>query len=111
MDVKHLRRFELRFVLTRMDTVHGTHVHAGRVLRAYARFGDDVRHEQSSKTLSVPQPFIYCAARSRVVFLSAAEVGALLNRDSAREPVAVAVIAADRGLRIPPARVAGAVCG
>src|SRR4029453_6667422 len=53
MDIEHLRRRKLRFVLARMDTVHGTHVHAGRVLRAYARFRDDVRHEQSPKTLSV----------------------------------------------------------
>src|SRR6266542_1714867 len=42
IDVEHFGRLELFLVLTRMDAVDRTHVHAGRVLRADAGLRDDV---------------------------------------------------------------------
>src|SRR5580765_8419204 len=44
MDVEHLRRLELRLVLPRMNAIHGAHIDTCRVLRANARFSDDIRH-------------------------------------------------------------------
>src|SRR5688500_7402656 len=44
MDIQHLRRLELRFILPRMNAVDGTNVDTGRILGANAWFADDIRH-------------------------------------------------------------------
>jgi hypothetical protein len=45
MDIKHLGRRELGFILARMNAIDRADIDARRILRADARFGDDVRHE------------------------------------------------------------------
>src|SRR5262245_61995657 len=47
MDVKHRGGLELGFVFLRVDAVHRTCVHASRVLRADARFTNNVCHRIS----------------------------------------------------------------
>src|SRR5262245_26422870 len=44
MNVQHLGRFELYFVLARMNAIHRADVDTGRVFRPNARLADDVRH-------------------------------------------------------------------
>jgi len=44
MDEQLLRRFEGGLVLPRMNAVDRADIDTGRVLRADARFGDDIRH-------------------------------------------------------------------
>jgi hypothetical protein len=44
VDVKHLSRLEVRFVLTRMNAINRAHVYASRVLGPNAGFSNNVRH-------------------------------------------------------------------
>src|SRR5688572_27103668 len=44
VNIKHVGRLIVPFVLTRVDAVHRTDVHAGGVLRSNARLADDIRH-------------------------------------------------------------------
>src|SRR6516164_5533019 len=44
MNIKHLSRRVVGLVLARMNTIHGTDVHAGGILGSHARLADDVRH-------------------------------------------------------------------
>src|SRR5688572_18644930 len=45
MNIKHGGARKAVLVLARMDAVHRTDVHAGRVLRSDAGFADDIGHE------------------------------------------------------------------
>src|SRR5262245_23091348 len=45
MNIEHLGRFERGLVFPGMNAVHRTHINAGRILRADARFTDDIGHE------------------------------------------------------------------
>jgi hypothetical protein len=49
MDVQHRHLLEFGLILLRVNTVNGTHVHAGSVFGADAGVGDDERHQESSK--------------------------------------------------------------
>jgi hypothetical protein len=44
VNIQHFRRLKLRFVLSRMNAVHGAHIDTRGVLRAHTWFADDVRH-------------------------------------------------------------------
>src|SRR5262252_2124417 len=44
MNIKHLSRSKGGLILSRMNTVDGTNIHASRVLGAYARLANDVCH-------------------------------------------------------------------
>src|SRR5712691_3255523 len=46
MNIKHLSRSVIRFVLPRVNTIDRAHIDAGRVFRADARFADDVGHSE-----------------------------------------------------------------
>src|SRR5256885_14399338 len=54
IDVQLLLGFMLRLVLAGVDAIHRAHIHAGGVLGADARFGDDVSHANSP--LSAREP-------------------------------------------------------
>src|SRR5579862_13622 len=60
MDVQHLGGFECGLVFTRMNTVHGTDVDAGRVFGANAGLGNNVGHSL------LPKPAAALAARRSV---------------------------------------------
>src|SRR5262245_48284835 len=53
VDVQHLRRVERRLVLPRVDTVHGTDVHARGILRSDAGLADDIRHGTNNDSADV----------------------------------------------------------
>src|SRR5262245_20581103 len=63
MNIEHLGRGERRLVLPWVDAVHGTDVHARGILRADARFADDVSHEPPT-SLMIPKraQFVLAAA-------------------------------------------------
>ena len=44
VNMKHFNRREIRLVLPWMNAIDGAHIHAGGVLRANARFTDDICH-------------------------------------------------------------------
>ena len=48
VNIQHFRRLKLGFILPRMDAVHGAHIDARGVLRAYTWFADDIRHANTS---------------------------------------------------------------
>src|SRR5262249_31584985 len=47
IDIQHVRAFKLRFILLRMNAVYRTRIHAGGVLRTYARLCNHVCHKTS----------------------------------------------------------------
>ena len=61
MNIEHFGRRELRFVLPRMDAVDRADVHARGVLRADARFADDVGHGMTMSTSD--SDYRQCTAR------------------------------------------------
>ena len=91
MNVEHLGRREVRLVLARMDAVDRADVHARRVLRADARFADDVGHRSPpcGAQHAAPLPTQSLRASGRQVPEA--------HRDVARQLPRVAVLAADNG--------------
>src|SRR5438445_11354434 len=53
MNIKHLGRRVVGFFLPRMDAVHGTDIHTGCVLRADARFADDISQDSRPPGLMI----------------------------------------------------------
>jgi hypothetical protein len=66
MDEQLLRRFERGLVLPRMNAVDRADIDTGRVLRADARFGDDIRHAALLRGRAAGRPRTELRARPRV---------------------------------------------
>src|SRR2546426_6032535 len=67
MNIEHLGRGEHSFVLPRMNTVHGTDVHARGILCPDAWLADDVRHlnNDSPDVRSGPHGAVYAFSPPR----------------------------------------------
>ena len=56
MNIKHFGRLVIPFILPGMNTVYRTDVHTRGILRANARFTDDIRHFPN---VIVPRPLLF----------------------------------------------------
>jgi hypothetical protein len=54
VNIEHLRRLEVWFVLAWVNTVHRAHIDAGRVLGPDAGFTDDIGHGSSGPRRAAP---------------------------------------------------------
>ena len=86
MNIKHVRRLELRLVLARMNAVDRADVDTRGILRADAGFADDIRHSQlieqdflraqyNSELCRVQQAFLRVRSRVGATFFTRGAAG------------------------------------
>src|SRR5207247_9289022 len=89
MNIEHLGRWQGRLILPRMDAVHGTDIHARRVLGADAGLTNNIRHSTYNYNRSTDMKLVL---RRAALLATIALGGAVCARAQGlpSEPVALA---------------------
>jgi hypothetical protein len=67
MDIQHFRRLKLGFVLPGVDAIDRADIDTRRILRANARFTDDIGHARLLRPTDAPGKHTYAVPSRRLL--------------------------------------------